>query len=199
MAAYKRFAPTAVEERFNRSFVARQLWEEPGFQHSDTENYGIEHYLFDRIKYQEWQIFCLQPTQANATIVREFYAHGPSKDSLYVHCRGKPVRLDADTINLFYGLTPDRDDHSAFMEDITNEDYELIKDDLCYANTNWETSSHRGSVARQNLKPEAKLWNTFVKRQLIPTSHNNTVDKRRLVLIQSIINKRNINVGELII
>ena len=49
------------------------------------------------------------------------------------------------------------------MEDINNEDYELIKDDLYYDNTHWETRSHKGSVTRQNLRPEAKLWTTFVK------------------------------------
>ena len=178
MATYKRFAPANVEDRFNRSFIARQLWEEQGFQHSDDENYGIEHYLFDRIKYQDWEIFCLQPAQANATIVREFYAHGPSKDSLFVHCRGRPVQLDAETINDFYGLTPNSDVRAEFMEDITAEDYELIKDDLCYVNTPWETGTHRGSVTRQSLKPEAKLWNTFVKRRLIPISHNSTVDRK---------------------
>ena len=43
------------------------------------------------------------------------------------------------------------------------------------------------------------MWNTFVKRRLIPTSHNSTVDRKRLVLIQSIINKRTINVGEIIL
>ena len=91
MASYKRFTPANVEDRFNRSFIARQLWGEQGFQHADEENYDIEHYLYDRIKYQNWEIFCLQPAQANATIVREFYAHGPSKDSLFLHCRGRPV------------------------------------------------------------------------------------------------------------
>ncbi|MDU0333216.1 hypothetical protein RWU37_00390, partial [Enterococcus sp. 2CBP] len=39
----------------------------------------------------------------------------------------------------------------------------------------------------------------FVKKRLIPTSHNSTVDRKRLVLIQTIINKRSINVGEIIL
>ena len=123
----------------------------------------------------------------------------PSEGNLYVHCRGKPVALNAEAINQRYGLTPLSNAHSDFEAEVTDVDFELIKDDLCYNDTPWETGNHRGSVTRLSLKPEAKMWCTFVKRRLMPTSHNSTVDRRRLVLIQSIINKRTINVGEIIL
>ncbi|KAK8565370.1 hypothetical protein V6N12_058933 [Hibiscus sabdariffa] len=48
------------------------------------------------------------------------------------------------------------------------------------------------------LLPEAKLWNTFVKRNLMPTSHNQTVDRTRLVLIHVILTGYKFNVGEVI-
>ncbi|KAK8504478.1 hypothetical protein V6N13_100557 [Hibiscus sabdariffa] len=54
------------------------------------------------------------------------------------------------------------------------------------------------SVSRTQLLPEAKLWNTFVKRNLLPTSHNQTVDRTRLVLIHTIITGYRINVGEIL-
>ncbi|KAK8635167.1 hypothetical protein V6N13_023044 [Hibiscus sabdariffa] len=48
------------------------------------------------------------------------------------------------------------------------------------------------------LLPEAKLWNTFVKRNLMPTSHNQTVDRTRLVLIHVILTGYRFNVGDVI-
>ncbi|KAK8708224.1 hypothetical protein V6N13_059268 [Hibiscus sabdariffa] len=54
------------------------------------------------------------------------------------------------------------------------------------------------SVSRTQLLPEAKLWNTFIKRNLLPTSHNQTVDRTRLVLIHTIITGYRINVGEIL-
>ncbi|KAL4271816.1 hypothetical protein GQ457_13G014620 [Hibiscus cannabinus] len=47
-------------------------------------------------------------------------------------------------------------------------------------------------------QPEAKLWNTFVKRNLMPISHYQTVDCTRLVLINAIITIYKFNVGEVI-
>ncbi|KAK8568244.1 hypothetical protein V6N13_106176 [Hibiscus sabdariffa] len=65
--------------------------------------------------------------------------------------------------------------------------------------TAWNTTGRNPhSVSRTQLLPEAKLWNTFVKRNLLPTSHNQTVDRTRLVLIHTIITGYRINVGEIL-
>ncbi|KAL4310165.1 hypothetical protein GQ457_01G022930 [Hibiscus cannabinus] len=54
------------------------------------------------------------------------------------------------------------------------------------------------TISHPYLQPEAKLWNTFVKRNLMRTSHNQTVDRTRLVLINAIITGFKFNVGEVI-
>ncbi|KAK8676209.1 hypothetical protein V6N13_034261 [Hibiscus sabdariffa] len=54
------------------------------------------------------------------------------------------------------------------------------------------------TISRPHLQPEAKLWNTFVKRNLMPTSHNQTVDRTRLVPINAILTGFKFNVGEVI-
>ncbi|KAK8690853.1 hypothetical protein V6N13_074379 [Hibiscus sabdariffa] len=54
------------------------------------------------------------------------------------------------------------------------------------------------TINRPHLQPEAKLWNIFVKWNLMPTSHNQTVDRTRLVLINAIITGYQFNVGEVI-
>ncbi|KAK8601018.1 hypothetical protein V6N12_050863 [Hibiscus sabdariffa] len=61
---------------------------------------------------------------------------------------------------------------------------------------------HNGQESRNYQHPrlllEVKLWNTFIKRNLMPTSHNQTIDRTRLVLINAIITSYKFNVGEVI-
>ncbi|KAK8505093.1 hypothetical protein V6N12_037970 [Hibiscus sabdariffa] len=79
------------------------------------------------------------------------------------------------------------------------EDFELIKDYLCEEGTAWNTTGRNPhSVNRLSLRPKAKLWNTFVKRNIMPTSHNQTVDRTRLLLIHIIMTSYRINVGEIL-
>ncbi|KAL4289931.1 hypothetical protein GQ457_14G013830 [Hibiscus cannabinus] len=79
------------------------------------------------------------------------------------------------------------------------EDFEQIKDYLCEEGTAWNTMGRNPhSVSRLSLRPEAKLWNTFVKRNLMPTSHNQTVDRTRMLLIHTIMTGFRVNVGEIL-
>ncbi|KAK8995293.1 hypothetical protein V6N11_069732 [Hibiscus sabdariffa] len=130
---------------------------------------------------------------------REFYAHNASGDKEKVHVRGRIVHADADTINKILDLPegqPNIYDHINALEDI---DFNAIKDVLYQPRTNWNTTGRNpGAISRPNLLPEAKLWNTIVKRNLMPTSHNQTVDCKRLVIIHSIIFSNKFNVGEVI-
>ncbi|KAK8656615.1 hypothetical protein V6N13_098560 [Hibiscus sabdariffa] len=82
---------------------------------------------------------------------------------------------------------------------LEDEDFEQIKDFLCEADAAWNTTGRNPySVSRLSLRPEAKLWNTFVKRNIMPTSHNQTVDGTRLLLIHTILTGYRINVGEIL-
>ncbi|KAK8619604.1 hypothetical protein V6N13_135886 [Hibiscus sabdariffa] len=82
---------------------------------------------------------------------------------------------------------------------LEDEDYETIKDYLCKQGTKWNTTGKNpGAISRPSLQPEARLWNTFVKRNLMPTSHNQTIVRIRLVLINVIITGYRFNMGEVI-
>ncbi|KAK8559945.1 hypothetical protein V6N12_012756 [Hibiscus sabdariffa] len=76
---------------------------------------------------------------------------------------------------------------------------DTVTDQLCEPGTAWNVRGmNPKTISRPHLQPEAKLWNTFVKRNLMPTSHNQTVDRTRLVLINTIITGYKFNVGEVI-
>ncbi|KAL4284549.1 hypothetical protein GQ457_16G016900 [Hibiscus cannabinus] len=80
-----------------------------------------------------------------------------------------------------------------------DEDYEQIKDFLCEEGTVWNSTGRKPHFfSHPNLWPEVRLWNTFVKRNLMPISHNQIVDRTRLVLIHTIMTGYNMNVGEIL-
>ncbi|KAK8560008.1 hypothetical protein V6N12_012816 [Hibiscus sabdariffa] len=61
---------------------------------------------------------------------------------------------------------------------------------MCKQGTEWNVKGKNPkTISRTHLQPEAKLWNTFVKWNLMPTSHNQTIDHTRLVLIKAIITR----------
>ncbi|KAK9007229.1 hypothetical protein V6N11_051058 [Hibiscus sabdariffa] len=113
--------------------------------------------------------------------------------------RGRRIPATAAIINDLLDLPNDAPSFYAMLEGFEEEDYEVIKNILCLPNTEWNTTGRNpNSVSRLSLLPETKLWNTFVKRNLMPTSHNQTVDRTRLLLINTIMTGFRVNVGEIL-
>ncbi|KAK8573060.1 hypothetical protein V6N12_029098 [Hibiscus sabdariffa] len=178
---------------------AKNKWEEQGFHFDDSlPNYGLEQFVYNRLHELGWFQFTQQPARANYNWVLEFYANNSAgEDNVIV--RGRRVAANAATINSVLGLPNDAPSFYAMLGALEDEDYETIKDYLCLEGTAWNTTGRNPhSVSRTQLLPEAKLWNPFVKRNLLPTSHNQTVDRTRLVLIHTIITGYRINVGEIL-
>ncbi|KAK8685964.1 hypothetical protein V6N13_124992 [Hibiscus sabdariffa] len=178
---------------------AKNKWEEQGFHFDDSlPNYGLEQFVYNRLHELDWFRFAQQPARANYNWALEFYANNSAgEDNVIV--RGRRVAANAATINSILGLPNDAPSFYAMLGALEDEDYETIKDYLCLEGTAWNTTGQNPhSVNRTQLLPEAKLWNTFVKRNLLPTSHNQTVDRTRLVLIHTIITGYRINVGEIL-
>ncbi|KAK8998086.1 hypothetical protein V6N11_012618 [Hibiscus sabdariffa] len=151
-------------------------------------------YLFDRW-IAKWKIRENRPLRNSW----EFYAHNASGENTVVNVHRKLVPVDATAINEILDLPNDAVSIYELMEALEDIDYNSIKDALCRPETEWNIiEKNQGTINRPNLLLEAKLWNTIVKRNLMPTSHNQTVDRKRLVLIHSIIFSTKFNVGEVI-
>ncbi|KAK8597092.1 hypothetical protein V6N12_065568 [Hibiscus sabdariffa] len=139
-----------------------------------------------------------QPARANLNWVLEFYtSNAAGEDTVTV--RGRRVPANSDTINNILDLPNDSPGIYELIDVLEEEDLDTIKDQLCEPGTAWNVrGKNPKTISRPHLQPEAKLWNTFVKRNLMPTSHNQTVDHTRLVLINAIITGYKFNVGEVI-
>ncbi|KAK8690898.1 hypothetical protein V6N13_074424 [Hibiscus sabdariffa] len=178
-----RHQPRTADQRARYTMMAaKNRWEEQGFFFDDIlDNYGLE-----------------QPARANLNWVLKFYTNNAAGEDT-VTIRGRRVAANATTINEILGLPNNEPSIYALLGGLEEEDYETIKDFLCEEGTSWNTTGRNPhSVSRPSLRSEAKLWNTFVKRTLMPTSHNQTVDRTRLVLINVIMTGYRFNVGEVI-
>ncbi|KAK8980798.1 hypothetical protein V6N11_047929 [Hibiscus sabdariffa] len=179
--------------------AANNRWEEQGFYFDDSlPNYGLEQFLYNRLNELGWFRLARQPARANYNWVIEFYANNTAGEDFSI-VRGRRVPATAATINAILGLSNVEPSFYAMLGGFEEEDFELIKYYLCEENTAWNTTGRNpNSVSRLSLRPEAKLWNTFVKCNLMPTSHNQIVDQTRLLLIHTILTGYRINIGEIL-
>ncbi|KAK8508709.1 hypothetical protein V6N12_032704 [Hibiscus sabdariffa] len=161
-------------------------------------NYGLEPIIYNRLNDLDWFQLARQPAQANLNWVIEFYTSNlAGEDNTTVP--GRRVAANATITNSILGLPDNDPSFYAMLSALEEEDFEQIKDFLCEEGTAWNTMGKTlHSVSRPSLRPEAKLWNTFVKRNLMPTSHNQTVDRTRLLLIHTIMTGYRVNVGEIL-
>ncbi|KAK8652394.1 hypothetical protein V6N13_061412 [Hibiscus sabdariffa] len=179
--------------------AAKSRWEEQGFFFDDAQaNYGLEPIIYKRLSDLGWFRFARQPARANLNWVLEFYTHNAAGENT-VTIRGRRVPANSATINSILDLPNDSPSIYKLIEVLEEEDLDTIKDQLREPGTAWNVrGKNPKTISRPHLQPEAKLWNTFVKRNLMPTSHNQTVDRTRLVLINAIITGFKFNVGEVI-
>ncbi|KAK8694444.1 hypothetical protein V6N13_071996 [Hibiscus sabdariffa] len=176
--------------------AAKNCWEEQGFYLDDSQgNYSLEPIIYKRLHELSWFRLARQPAMANLNWVLEFYTNNAVGEH-NATVRGRRVAANAAIINSILGLPNDEPSLYAMLGALEEEDYKQIKDFLCEEGTAWNTTGRNlHSVSRPSLWPEARLWNTFVKKNLMPTSHNQTVDRNRLVLIHTIMIGYRINVG----
>ncbi|KAK9034849.1 hypothetical protein V6N11_076906 [Hibiscus sabdariffa] len=179
--------------------AARSSWEEQGFHFDDDlPNYGLEQFVYNRLNELGWFKLARQLGRANYNWVLEFYTNNAAGEDFSI-VRGRRVPATLATINALLDLPDDEPSFYAMLGGFEEEDFEVIKDFLCQPNTEWNTTGRNpNSVSRPSLLPEAKLWNTFVKRNLMPTSHNQTVDRTRLLLINTIMMGYRVNIGEIL-
>ncbi|KAK9018938.1 hypothetical protein V6N11_033983 [Hibiscus sabdariffa] len=146
----------------------------------------------------EDQGFYFTSSPRQSKLVLEFYtSKAAGEDTVTV--RGKRVPANSATINNILDLPNDSPSIYELIDVLEEEDLDTIKDQLCEPGTAWNVrGKNPKTISRPHLQPEAKLWNTFVKSYLMPTSHNQTVDRTRLVLINAIITGYKFNVGEVI-
>ncbi|KAK9033428.1 hypothetical protein V6N11_018461 [Hibiscus sabdariffa] len=182
-----RFDNATARESFYNVVATKNLWEEQAFFFDNKlENYDLEVIIYKRLAELEWFKIGKQLPPANKNRVHEFYAHNPVGENTRVYVRKRWVPADAEAIKNLIDMSNNLPSIHSLIDALEEPDFNVIKDQLWEANTEWNHGRNLGTIPSIKLLPEAKLWNTFVKRNIMPTSHNQTVDKKRLVLINAI-------------
>ncbi|KAL4310276.1 hypothetical protein GQ457_01G016560 [Hibiscus cannabinus] len=115
-----------------------------------------------------------------------------------VYARNRWVPTDAATINNLLDLPNNVDEILKLAAVFEDQHYDFIHDHLCILGTEWNQDRIPNTVPRTHLRPEAKLSITFIKCNIMPVSHNQTVDRQYLMLIHAILTGIKFNVRQVI-
>ncbi|MCI37849.1 hypothetical protein A2U01_0059076, partial [Trifolium medium] len=125
----------------------------------------------------------------NAQMVKEFYANltNPSQKKKEVVVQGKGVLYSKANINIYFGLTVE-DDYQTTLDSLTDASLTEIMEGITEEGTQWNYMKgvNEWSIKRMSLKPVMRVWYQFLKHTIMPTTHNETVNKARLVLLHCI-------------
>ncbi|GMN48033.1 hypothetical protein TIFTF001_017207 [Ficus carica] len=132
---------------------------------------GYDEFIHSVIAKHQWRQFCSHPTIAVVTI-------------------------DKDTINRFCGLKEADDLHTEFAINANETWLESILENIYVEGTTRNNSTQGAlTIPRNNLTPQCKVWYHFLKTRLMPSTHIQTVSKDRVLLLDSIISGRPIDVA----
>ncbi|PON44141.1 hypothetical protein PanWU01x14_268850 [Parasponia andersonii] len=144
------------------------------------------------------EIRCHHLTQL-ATILRSSRGPDCASDNNTVYVREVQVPLSVEAINTIFGLGDPVDEHSEFVEDITEPELAMVLETVAIAGVEWNVSFQGAYIyLRSSLNPHAKVWYHFLKSHLLPTTHGKIVSKERVLLLYSMLTGKSINVGRMI-
>ncbi|GMN40396.1 hypothetical protein TIFTF001_009619 [Ficus carica] len=183
-----KFESELARKRFNDSFAERNMWPERGFAYMSSNTLGYPEYIYSVIFKNNWKNFCQHPSVAIVPLVREFYANFDVGNPNSVYVRGKRVDISGAAINNVYRLNDVEDEYIEFSKHVHGNQLSEIVKEICVPGTEWIKSA-RGSrsLSRCNLKPGSLIWNHFLKSRLMPSTHDNTVNKDRVILLFAIV------------
>ena len=143
-----------------------------------------------------WKNFYAHPDDACVLFVKEFYSNLSEEYQDIVYVRWKQVPIGRKTINNYFGIKSEADEHSKYKASVDEVELNLVLAGLWVVGVKWSTSPQGPlTFLRSNLKPEAKVGYHFLKTRLLPTTHIQTVTKERALLLHSILQGRQINIG----
>lgn len=87
------------------------------------------------------------------------------------------------------------------LKTMNDQDSDIVKESLCNPETKWMESdkSYEKTLLRMDLSLEAKIWYQFIKHPLRPTTHNETLNKARVVLLHCNTTFSTFNVAKIIV
>ena len=178
----------------------RKVHEEKGFILGGGKDFGLPAEVANIIRVHKWKSFAAHPSNPILPLVREFYSNIITPDQTFSMVRGIKVSFSAPSINMHFNLEDCDDKFSDMLDSLGGDELERVLHSVTVEGTNWLPNKGQGIFicARPNLKPLAKVWYHFIRTRLMPTTHIETVNKERLLLLHCILEGYSINVGKIV-
>ncbi|KAK5819482.1 hypothetical protein PVK06_024485 [Gossypium arboreum] len=148
-----------------------------------------------------WELFCEKRPSVDDELVCEFYANLTSSELTKVLVRGIKVPITSNAINEFFEL-PDfeNDKYSSLISNIELEVLQEILEELTVPSSKWTVSKQGTHTCRREyLTPLAKVWFYIIYFSLMPSLHRTTISLELIVLLYSILTRKTIDVGKIIL
>ena len=164
------------------------------------KNLGFPSEVAATIRTHRWKNFAVHPSNPILPLVLEFYSNILTGNQTFSMVRGVKVSFSAPSINMQFDLEDCVDDFSDLVESLRGVDLDRILRIVTVEGTTWLPNKD-GCIfmcARPALRPIANIWYHFIRTLLIPTTHIETVNKDRLILLHCILEGKSINIGNII-
>ena len=196
----KKFVSAESKKRFEEEIKERKVSEEKGFILGKGKDFGLPAEVANIIRIHKWRTLAAHPSNPILPLVREFYSNIITPDQTFSMVRGVKVSFSAPSINLHFNLEDFDDKFSDMLDSVGGEELEKVLKSVSIEGTNWLPNRGQGIYicARPNLKPLAKVWYHFIRTRLMPTTHIETVNRERMLLLYCILEGYSINVGKVV-
>ncbi|KAK8593350.1 hypothetical protein V6N12_045432 [Hibiscus sabdariffa] len=196
----KVFFNNEIKKKYDEVFASRPFIFEKSFDVKGEPHLGFTPEFMLVVAMHKWESFIQQRGDIYLDLLWEFYAHIITKDSPFLMIRGTCVRFEVDHVNNMFNLSCEDDGHENFASSLTATKRSKIVADLRVDGTQWVVAPKGSrSIKRVTLKNQARGWNHFLKATLMSISHNDTISEEHMALLHSIITRRKIIVGRIIV
>ncbi|KAK5836207.1 hypothetical protein PVK06_011967 [Gossypium arboreum] len=190
-----------AKAKYESIFKNQQMHPKKGFTLKESNYKDFMVGIRQVLKALNWELSCEKRPSMGEELVREFYANLTSSELAEVPVHGIKVPITSNVINEFFEL-PDfkNDEYSSLMSNIKPENLQEILKELTVPSSKW-TMSKQGihTCRREYLTPLTKVWFYFIYFSLMPSSHGTTISLEQMVLLYSILTRKTIDVGKIIL
>ncbi|KAH1063677.1 hypothetical protein J1N35_028664 [Gossypium stocksii] len=187
--------------RYESIFKNQQMHPKKGFTSKESNYRDFMARIRQVAEALNWELFCEKRPSVDEELVREFYANLTSSELTEVLVCGIKVPINSNAINEFFEV-PDfeNDEYSSLLSNIKPENLHEILEKLTIPGSKWTVSKQRiHTCRREYLTPLVKVWFYFIRFILMPSSNGTTISLERMVLLYSILTRKTIDVGKIIL
>ncbi|KAA0048500.1 protein MNN4-like [Cucumis melo var. makuwa] len=155
-------------------------------------------FLTSPIKALKWKQFFEGVTTIRPSVMNLFYNGSINTERHYAIVKGKMVNFGPKVVNVLYGLRQTTVEYPIFKEP-SDIDMQNALERVAWPGMKWDiTPIKKYQLFPHNLKTTASVWLVFIKKNLMPTRHDNTISLERIMLLYCIMEEIPLNVDEII-